>query len=217
MSVVINTKMDSRLISPQWPNLKEMIIKGYDKRKIWLEWNLPRLRQNIWRLCCHLIFIASIFVPFTPENRLYLCFYSVREHSVPRLHCFMPSLVFYTPWLATLHVLLCAHCAATNQLLERLWRFPSSAPPPWYTIIHLPTFIFCNEWQTSHRTVSPLLFRNWFYKRKNTLIAALISCSWIQPSFPVILYSSISPPFISSVILLTWCWHHCCFLLWQII
>lgn len=174
--------------------------------KTCLEWNPPRQGQNVWRRCCHLIFISSIFVLFAPENRLYLCFYSVREYSVPRLCCFMPSRVFYTPWLAALHILLCAHCAVANQLLERLWRILSSAPPPWYTIIHLPTFIFGNEWQTSHKPSLRCFLENWSYKRKTTLIAALISCRWIQPFFPLTLYSSISPSFI----------HHCCLLLWQI-
>lgn len=76
------------------------------------------------------------------------------------------------------------------------------SPTPWYAIIHLPTFIFCNEWQTSQRTLH-------FYLEANTIRGKIHWARRIRTFFPLILYSSMSP-FISSIILPTQCWHHCC-------
>lgn len=112
------------------------------------------------------------------------------------------SSILYPLTCCAPHPPLCAHCAVANQLLERFWRILSSAPPPWYTIIHLPTFIFCNEWQTSHKPSLPCFLENWSYKRKTTLIAAVMSCHWIQPFFPFTLYSSIYLSFFHPSLLL---------------
>lgn len=141
---------------------------------------------------------------YTWEHAVSLLFLSERIFCPKAALLHAQSSILYPLTCCTPHP-LCPLCC--DKLLEMLWRFSSSAPPhdTLSSIFPHSSSVMSGR---HHRGLSLHCYLEANTIRGKIHWARLISRR-IRTFFPLILYSSMSP-FISSIILLTQRWHHCC-------